>query len=229
MNQEDLEKGFEALRNGEFILVYDNDDREGEVDMIIASEFVQPRDVASMRDNAGGLICNCLHPLYCDALGLPFMNEIMQAASSTYPVLSTLAPNDIPYDERSSFSIWVNHRNSFTGVTDHDRAMTIREMAIMLKEERYDDFGKLFRSPGHVCLLRGAEALLANRAGHTEMGLAMCEMAGVTPVCVVCEMMDSETGQATSFEDAKLFAEENGLVMLKGEDIIEAYLKFIEV
>lgn len=229
MNQEDLEKGFEALRNGEFILVYDNDDREGEVDMIIASEFVQPRDVASMRDNAGGLICNCLHPLYCDALGLPFMNEIMQAASSTYPVLSTLAPNDIPYDERSSFSIWVNHRDSFTGVTDHDRAMTIREMAIMLKEERYNDFGKLFRSPGHVCLLRGAEALLANRAGHTEMGLAMCEMAGVTPVCVVCEMMDSETGQATSFEDAKLFAEENGLVMLKGEDIIEAYLKFIEV
>ena len=229
MNQEDLEKGFEALRNGEFILVYDNDDREGEVDMIIASEFVQPRDVASMRDNAGGLICNCLHPLYCDALGLPFMNEIMQAASSTYPVLSTLAPNDIPYDERSSFSIWVNHRDSFTGVTDHDRAMTIREMAIMLKEERYNDFGKLFRSPGHVCLLRGAEALLANRAGHTEMGLAMCEMAGVTPVCVVCEMMDSDTGQATSFEDAKLFAEENGLVMLKGEDIIEAYLKFIEV
>ena len=228
MNQEDLEKGFEALRNGEFILVYDNEDREGEVDMISASEFVQPKDVASMRDNAGGLICNCLHPLYCDELGLPFMNEIMEAASSTYPVLSTLAPNDIPYDERSSFSIWVNHRKSFTGVTDHDRAMTIREMAIMLKEERFDDFGKTFRSPGHVCLLRGAEALLANRSGHTEMGLAMCEMAGVTPVCVVCEMMDSQTGQATSFDDAKVFAEKNNLVMLKGDDIIEAYLKQLE-
>lgn len=228
MNQENLEKAFEALRNGEFILVYDNDDREGEVDMIIASEFVQPKDVAAMRDYAGGLICNCLHPLYCDRLGLPFMNEIMEAASSTYPVLSTLAPNDIPYDERSSFSIWVNHRKSFTGVTDHDRAMTIREMAIMLKEERFDDFGKTFRSPGHVCLLRGAEALLANRSGHTEMGLAMCEMAGVTPVCVVCEMMDSQTGQATTFEDAKKFAEENDLVMLKGDDVIEAYLRQLE-
>ncbi len=223
MNQ-DLEKGMEALRNGEFILVYDNDEREGEVDMIIASEFVTPKSVATMRDYAGGLICNCIHPLYCDAIGLPFMNEIMNAASDKYPVLKTLAPNDIPYDERSSFSIWVNHRKSFTGVTDHDRAMTISEMAKMLKEERYDDFGKTFRSPGHVCLLRGAEALLANRSGHTEIGLAMCVMAGVTPVCVVCEMMDSETGQATSFEDAKKYAEENGLVILKGDDIIDAYL-----
>ena len=48
--------GFEALRNGEFILVYDDDDREGEVDMTIASEFVTPKSVATMRDNAGGLI-----------------------------------------------------------------------------------------------------------------------------------------------------------------------------
>lgn len=225
MSKNDLEMGFEALRNGEFILVYDDDDREGEVDMIIASEFVTPKSVATMRDNAGGLICNCLAPQYCDAINLPFMTDIMEAASSKYPDLAELAPNDIPYDERSSFSIWVNHRDSFTGVTDHDRAMTISEMAIMLKEERYGDFGKTFRSPGHVCLLRGSDGLVKNRRGHTEIGLAMCEMAGVTPVCVVCEMMDSKTGQATSVADAKKYAEENGLVLLKGEDIIKEYLK----
>ena len=225
MSKTDLEMGFEALRNGEFILVYDDDDRVGEVDMIIASEFVRPKSIATMRDYAGGLICNCLAPQYCDAINLPFMTDIMQAATSKYPNLAELAPNDIPYDERSSFSIWVNHRNSFTGVTDHDRAMTIREMAIMLKEERYGDFGKTFRSPGHVCLLRGAEGLVKNRRGHTEIGLAMCEMAGVTPVCVVCEMMDSKTGRATSIEDAKKYADENGLVLLKGQDIIEKYLE----
>lgn len=223
MNQ-DIENGLEALRNGEFILVYDNDDREGEVDMIIASEFVTPKSVATMRDNAGGLICNCLHPDYCNAIELPFMTDIMDAAADKYPALNTLKPNDIPYDERSSFSIWVNHRNSFTGITDHDRAMTISELAIMLKEERYDDFGKNFRSPGHVCLLRGAEGLLGNRRGHTEIGLAMCEMAGVTPVCVVCEMMDSKTGRATPFAEAKKYAEDNNLVILKGDDIIDAYL-----
>ena len=48
--------------------------------------------------------------------------------------------------------------------------MTISEMAIMLKEERYGDFGKTFRSPGHVCLLRGADGLVKNRRGHTERG-----------------------------------------------------------
>ena len=64
-----------------------------------------------------------------------------------------------------------------------------------------------------------------NRRGHTEIGLAMCELAGVTPVCVVCEMMDGETGQATSFEDARKYAEANDLVLLRGNDIIEKYLE----
>ena len=103
--------------------------------------------------------------------------------------------------------------------------MTISEMAIMMKEERFDEFGATFRSPGHVCLLRGAEGLVKNRQGHTEIGLALCELAGVTPVCVVCEMMDGETGQATSVADARKYAEENGLVLLKGEDIINKYLE----
>lgn len=226
MNHEtDLEKGFEALRQGKFILVYDNDDREGEIDMIIASEFVTPKSIATMRNDAGGLICNCISSKFCDEINLPFMVDIMAAATEKYPNLAELAPNDIPYDERSSFSIWVNHRKSFTGVTDHDRAMTISEMAKMFRDERFDEFGKTFRSPGHVCLLRGAVDTVKNRRGHTEIGLAMCELAGVTPVCVVCEMMDGETGQATSFEDARKYAEANDLVLLRGNDIIEKYLE----
>ena len=226
MNQEtDLEKGFEALRQGKFILVYDNDDREGEIDMIIASEFVTPKSIATMRNDAGGLICNCISSKFCDEINLPFMVDIMAAATEKYPNLAELAPNDIPYDERSSFSIWVNHRKSFTGVTDHDRAMTISEMALMMKDERFDEFGATFRSPGHVCLLRGADGLVKNRRGHTEIGLALCELAGVTPVCVVCEMMDGETGQATSIADARKYAEENGLILLRGEDIINKYLE----
>ena len=148
MNQEtDLEKGFEALRQGKFILVYDNDDREGEIDMIIASEFVTPKSIATMRNDAGGLICNCISSKFCDEINLPFMVDIMAAATEKYPNLAELAPNDIPYDERSSFSIWVNHRKSFTGVTDHDRAMTISEMAKMFKDGKFDEFGKTFRSP----------------------------------------------------------------------------------
>ena len=50
-------------------------------------------------------------------------------------------------------------------------------------------------------------------------------MAGVTPVCVVCEMMDGETGQATSLDKVRKYAEENGLILLKGVDIINKYLE----
>ena len=104
MNQEtNLDKALEAIRNGEFVLVFDDDDREGEVDMIIASEFVTPKSIATMRNDAGGLICNCLHADFCDEIKLPFMVDIMQAACEKYPELAELAPNDIPYDERSSF------------------------------------------------------------------------------------------------------------------------------
>ena len=224
MNQVNLDDALNAFRNGEFVLVFDDDDREGEVDMIIASEFVNPKSVATLRQDAGGLICNCIHPDFCDEINLPFMVDIMDAASEKYPDLVTLAPNDIPYDERSSFSIWVNHRKSFTGITDIDRAMTISELALMMKDGRFDDFGSTFRSPGHVCLLRGADGLVKNRQGHTEIGLALCELAGVTPVCVVCEMMDGETGKALSISDAREYASSHGLVLLKGEDIISEYL-----
>ena len=56
MNQEtNLDEALEAIRNGEFVLVFDDDDREGEVDMIIASEFVTPKSIATMRNDAGGL------------------------------------------------------------------------------------------------------------------------------------------------------------------------------
>ena len=83
MNQEtNLDKALEAINNGEFVLVYDNDDREGEVDMIIASEFVTPKSIATMRNDAGGLICNCLHADFCDAIHLPFMVDIMKAATT---------------------------------------------------------------------------------------------------------------------------------------------------
>ena len=106
MNQQsDLDKALKAFKNGDFVLVFDDDDREGEVDMIIASEFVTPKSVATMRNDAGGLICNCLHSDFCDEIKLPFMVDIMKAASEKYPDLSKLAPTDIPYDERSSFSM----------------------------------------------------------------------------------------------------------------------------
>lgn len=220
-----LKKALKALQNGEFVLMYDDEKRESETDMIIGAEFVGAKEVATMRNDAGGLICCCIHPEYCDSLGLPFMTDIMDVAKEKYPILGKLTPNDIPYDERSSFSVWANHRKTFTGITDNDRALTISKMAQMCKEERFNDFGKEFRSPGHVSLLRGADNLLKNRQGHTEISLAMGEIAGITPVTVVCEMMDGNTGEARSVADAEDYAEEHGLIFMDGNIVIEEYLK----
>lgn len=220
-----IDEAIKAIKNGEFVLIFDDDEREGETDMVIASEFVTGKEVAQARIDAGGLICNCIHPKFCEKLELPFMHEIMTAASDKYPVLDSLVPNDIPYDERSSFSTWVNHRETFTGITDNDRAMTIKKMATLCNEERFEDFGKEFRSPGHVSLLRGAADLVKNRQGHTEIGLALCEMADVTPVCIVCEMMDGESGDARTVADARKYAEEHDLVFIQGKEIIDAYLE----
>ncbi len=220
-----LKKALNALQNGEFILMYDDEKRESETDMIIGAEFVTGKEVATMRENAGGLICCCIHPDYCNKLNLPFMTDIMDAAKDKYPVLGDLTPNDIPYDEKSSFSVWANHRKTFTGVTDNDRALTINNTAKMCKEERFSDFGKEFRSPGHVALLRGADGLLKGRQGHTEISLAMAEMAGITPVTVVCEMMDGNTGEARSVANAEKYAEENDLIFMDGNIVIDEYLK----
>lgn len=220
-----LKKALKALKNGEFILMFDDEKRESETDMIIGAEFVTNREVATMREDAGGLICTCIHPNFCDKLGLPFMTDIMDVAKEKYPVLGELTPNDIPYDERSSFSVWANHRKTFTGITDNDRALTIASIAKLCREERFSDFGKEFRSPGHVSFLRGADNLLKNRQGHTEIGLAMAEMAGITPVTVVCEMMDGNTGEARSIANARKYAEEHDLVFMDGNIVIEEYLK----
>ena len=219
-----VEKAIEALKRGEIILVYDSDDREGETDMVVASQFITPEHIRTMRKDAGGLICTAIHPEICNKLGIPFMVDILEFASQKFKVLKELYPNDIPYDEKSSFSITINHRKTFTGITDKDRAFTIKKLAELVKEERFNDFGKEFRSPGHVTLLRAAEGLVKNRQGHTEMTVALAEMSGLIPITTICEMMGDD-GDAMSKTETKRYAERHNLVYLSGEEIINYYLE----
>jgi 3,4-dihydroxy 2-butanone 4-phosphate synthase len=224
MKMSNVEKAIEALKRGKIILVYDSDDREGETDMVVASQFITPEHIRTMRKDAGGLICTAIHPDICNKLGIPFMVDILEFASQKFKVLKELYPHDIPYDEKSSFSITINHRKTFTGITDKDRAFTIKKLAELVKEERFNDFGKEFRSPGHVTLLRAAEGLVKNRQGHTEMTVALAEMAGLIPITTICEMMGDD-GEAMSKSETKRYAERHNLVYLSGEEIINYYLE----
>ena len=215
-----------SFRDGKVVLVFDDEKRERETDMIVAAELITPKHLATMRNDAGGLICTSISKSLSEKLGVPFMTDIMEIASVKYPVLAELSPIDIPYDEKSAFSITINHRKTFTGITDNDRAFTIKELALLCKNKDYTNFGKYFRSPGHVTLLRAAEGLLRKRKGHTEISIALAEMAGLTQLAVVCEMMDDATGNSLRTDDAMKYARKHGLEFLSGAEVVEAYLKF---
>ena len=208
------------------MLVHDAADRENEVDMVIAAESVGPKHVATMRRDAGGFICVALHPKIADNFSLPYLTEVYEEASSRFDVVLSTRPDDLPYDERSAFSLAVNHRRTFTGITDIDRALTIRELgklgAKALNGSMAEEFGRNFRSPGHVPLLRAADGMLAERKGHTELVVALAELADIVPVIAVCEMLDAGTGKALSLEAASAYASERGMPCLGGVEIVQA-------
>ncbi len=221
-----IKDAIKAFKDGEIVLIFDNENRERETDMIIAAEHMTPEHMRTIRNDAGGLVCAPISSEASDKLGIPFMTDVMEIASEKFPVLGELSPNDIPYDEKSAFSITVNHRKTFTGITDNDRACTIKELALLCKNEDYSNFGKHFRAPGHVTLLRAAQGHVLKRQGHTEMSIALTEMAGTTPVAVCCEMMDNYSGGSMTTDDVAKYADKEGLLFLSGDDLIKAYHKF---
>jgi len=211
-----------ALRKGEIVLVYDGNGREEETDLVVAGQFITREHIMRMRRDGGGLICVAMHPKVADKLGLPFLVDVWRQAQERYPVLKELEANDIPYDEKSSFSITVNHRKTFTGITDADRALTIKELAKLsmsaLNGYSPGEFGRNFRSPGHVVLLRAADGLLDRRLGHTELSVALMELANLTPVAAICEMLGNDGGSLPP-DKAENYADEHGLVFLQGKEI----------
>ena len=134
------------------------------------------------------------------------------------------SPHAIAYG--STYATDNDHRKTFTVFTENDRTLTINELAKMAKNKQGSEFGKYFRSPGHVTLLRAAEGLLLKRKGHTEMSVALAEMCELTQVAVCCEMMDDATGDSLPTDEVENYAEKEGLVFLSGAEVIEAYQEF---
>ncbi|HWR27498.1 MAG TPA: 3,4-dihydroxy-2-butanone-4-phosphate synthase [Candidatus Thermoplasmatota archaeon] len=209
--------------------MYDNESRESETDLVIASQFVTPESIKRMRKDGGGLIFLMISHQAAQTLQLPFLSDLFSEVSPDYPVLKALVPNDIPYDTKSSFSLYINHRKTFTGITDNDRSLTMKKFAELVKRTKDTDsntavkeLGKEFRSPGHIPICIASKKLLNERKGHTELVISLLEMAGLIPVGSGCEIM-GEHGKALPKEDAKKYAQKNNLVFLEGNDIIKAW------
>ena len=227
-----IKKAISDLRKGKFILIFDDDSRESETDLVIASEYTTSESIRTMRKDGGGLIFLMISKEIANKLKLPFLSDLYSNINNKYPVLKALVPNDIPYDSKSSFSLYINHRKTFTGITDVDRSLTMRKFAELAKKtENLNDglatnlFGKEFRSPGHVPICIASEKLLDQRKGHTELVVSILKMAKLIPVGSGCEIMGDD-GKALQKDKAKKYAERHDLVFLEGKDIIEAWKKW---
>lgn len=208
-----VQRAVDAFRAGEPVLVYDFDDREAETDIVYPAADVSPAAVTQLRNDAGGLICVALSYDVADAFDLPFLGDVLSHPATENP--------DLEYDSRSSFSLTVNHRDTFTGITDDDRATTITALADAAENPEDIDFASTFRAPGHVHLLKAAEDLLDERLGQTELGIALANAAGREPAVVVCEMLDDETGAALPKDAAKAYADRHGLVFVDGTQLVD--------
>lgn len=208
-----VERAVGAFAAGEPVLIHDFDDREGEIDMVYPAPDVDAEAVSRLRNDAGGLVCVALGPEVADAFELPFLADEID-----HPVAES---DHLGYDERSSFSLTVNHRDTYTGITDADRALTISQLGEGAAAPGSIDFAREFRAPGHVHLLRASRYGLSDRRGHTEMAVALAHEAGRPPAAVVCEMLDDENGEALSTEDARAYAEDHGFPYVEGSDLIE--------
>jgi 3,4-dihydroxy 2-butanone 4-phosphate synthase len=224
-----IKQAIEDLQKGKFILIFDDDSREAETDLVIASEFVTPNSIKTMRKDGGGLIFLMISQEIAKKLQLPFLADMYTNIENKYPVLKKLVPDDIPYDSKSSFSLYINHRETFTGITDNDRSITMKKFAELANRVKtlndgtaINEFGKEFRSPGHVPICIAAKNLLDERKGHTELVITMMKLAELTPIGSGCEIM-GDNGKALSKDKVKKYAKDNNLVFLEGSEIVKAW------
>ncbi len=228
----DLAEAVEALSQGEAVLLYDAPDREGEVDLVYLAEKVSPDRIRALRQDAGGLIVVTIPEETREALGLPYLADLLRGAGEISPLLPRLVPERFRYDQRSAFGISVNHRECFTGIPDLDRALTVKAVGELVRDQASlspgalkDRFALTFLSPGHVPVLYSAPRLVRDRRGHTELSSALARMGGLTPSLVLCEML-GEDGRALSLSAARDYARSHRHPLVEGRRIVEAWSRW---
>ena len=154
-------------------------------------------------------------------LQLKYMHEILSKSNDIDIDSKKMIMGTAPYGDHPTFSIHINHKQTFTGITDRDRALTIKEMANLYdSDDPKADFISSFKTPGHVPLLLASNGLLNVRTGHTEMSIYLAKLAKLYPITAICEMMDSQTYSALSVEKAEKYAKENAIPFVDGKELL---------
>ncbi len=211
-----LGSAISTLKRGSFIVLHDAKGREDESDLICLAEKTTPAKVRKMRKEAGGLICLAIDSASSKRLSLPFAVDMLKKAGN--PLLFSMGSKIMKYGDKPAFTISINHLSTFTGITDNDRAKTIKEFGkLIAKKGNKSDFKKNFRAIGHVFLLTSSG--IGKRRGHTELSVELARIAKATQAVVLCEML-SNTGKAATKKEAIAYARKNNFPFLEGKDII---------
>ena len=191
-----IEEAIQDFKDGKFVIVVDDEDRENEGDLIMAAELVTPEHVNFMLRKGRGVLCAPITIERCNALQLP--HQVQENTS----MLGT--PFTVTVDLLEGCT---------TGVSCHDRAATIRALAD--PERQPSDFGR----PGHINPLYAQDRGVLARAGHTEAAIDLARLAGMQPAACLIEILN-EDGTMARMPQLQVIAQEEGLHIISIRDLI---------
>ncbi len=191
-----IEAAIKDFKEGKFVIVVDDEDRENEGDLIIAAEKITPEKVNFMLKHARGVLCAPITLSRCEELDLP--HQVQDNTS----VLGT--PFTVTVDKLEGCT---------TGVSAHDRAATI--LALADPNSTPQTFGR----PGHINPLYAQDNGVLRRSGHTEAAIDLCKMAGLYPAAALMEIM-SDDGDMARMPELTKRAQEWGMKIISIRDMI---------
>ena len=186
----------EKYKNGEIIVVFDDENRENEADLIVAIDKITTDDVNFLINHGKGLVCAALSENIINDKGLPLMPDNKNAKHST------------------AFTISVDSKTTNTGISPYERYITAKDLIDPCKTL------KDFVTPGHLFPLMAKKGGLLERRGHTEAAISLCKWANLTEGALICEMIKDD-GKMYSKEEAKEFARNHNLQFCAIEELVE--------
>lgn len=197
-----IEEAIEAIKNGEVIIVVDDEDRENEGDFICAAEKVTPDIINFMSKEGRGLICASLLEDRCKELDLDLM----------------VGKNTATFETPFTVSVDLIGHGTTTGISTSDRAKTIQ--ALVNPKTKSTDLGR----PGHIFPLKAKQGGVLRRAGHTEAAVDFSRLAGLTPGGALVEILKDD-GTMARLPDCREIADKFGLKLVSIADLIEYRMK----
>ena len=197
----------DSIKKGKMVIIMDDEHRENEGDLVMASQFVKPKDINFMASKGRGLICLTLTSSKCKKLGLPLIKKTGETSKETNFTVSIEAAKGVT-----------------TGISAADRAKTIQ--TAVAKNSKSTDLVQ----PGHIFPLMAKDGGVLVRAGHTEAGCDLAKIAGLEPSAVIVEIL-KENGSMARKRDLLAFAKKYKLKIGTIEDLIKykiAYEKTIK-